>query len=465
MKNKGEELLTREFLEDVENIVTNPAKLLLVLNIITKQGELSVQELILLSEAGASAFNLRYFFTDEDSPSSPITIVDVDGISNNLVQKRAEQLQKNGVQPADLPEVTPQNMDSFLSKMSNYLLESSALPTVAEILEARKDSQNARFVARIPNVIIDNIFKAVAVGGELTALPMEMYNRVSQMVESNVLADISSNLLGVNRGSLSVPAYFFIAGISKGGDLSRAVISSGAAYLGKEEWGLSTQDAEILGCLVLGAVKQGSLTRGITSATQELINQELYKYLGGPTDLKDMNFSRAKDSFWLSREAADTAVTYFTKTSEMLAAVVGKGVSSAIGGATGDMVGALTEEAVKVTASMAALGTLVVLKNYLLNQNMAGKSQNRELVDSTIKDISVAVEQVSSGLQEIAQSVEMPSEEKQWGVVNLAPGVREEALRAAKPVARFLVEAERLPSAQVKKRIDSVEISTGSRVK
>lgn len=467
MKDQVKELLMREFLGDVEALVTEPSKLLLVLNTIAKQeDELDIAELALLSEVGPSALNLRCSFAEEGKPSSPRAVVDVDEIGANLIQQKIVELQENGVQPGDLPEVTPQNMDSFLSKMSNYLLESAALPTVAEIFEARKDSKNARFVAKIPNVIIDNIFRAVAVGGNLTSLPMEMYNRVSQGIESNVIADVVSKISGEDRGNLSVPAYLFIAGISKGGDLGRAIMSSGAAYLGKEQGGLSAQDAEILGCLVLGAVKQGSLTGGINSATQELINQESYKYLGGPKDLKDINFSKAKESFWLSREMADTAVTCLTRASEVLAGVVGKGVSSAIGGATGEAVGILTEEAVKVTASIALLGTLVVLKNYLA-QDTVGKAQNPELLDSTIKDISVAVDQVSSGLQEVAQSIERPSEEKQWGITeaDLDPGVREKALRAARPAARLVVEAERLPSAQVKKRIDSVEISTGSRAK
>lgn len=391
-------VFVEKHLEKIQQKANNPSRELRVLKTVLNPEKLSLDEFMVLSEVGDSALDLRGANNTTPRPRTPYNKVwsptgvdfDFDAQSDynresptfieQKVDERVNILEERGVSPAPLPEVNSRTIGGFISNATDYITRTIALPTVTEILAARKDSKNARTFAQIPNVMADEVFEVISGGGDIAKMPRNAVNRMIWGTGTTIAANMVTHISGATSDK---PTKLASRAIAQGTGIQGGVITSVSTYVG-EKLGLSKDDADNLGNVVIGTMKTGSLSSGLANASEKLLYKEAWKRSGGSDQLSEIrSVGEAKDKFFVSKELANTAMTYFSNATEMVAEVAGQ---SMINADPFGMASFLTKEGVKLGAQGLLLGSVVALKNYFSTDKV--QAQNPELIADTVANLS-----------------------------------------------------------------------------
>lgn len=399
-----------------------------------------------ISPTGIADFNF-----DSDRSISP-------SIVEQQVDSRIDQLEVEGVTKSPLPEVNSTSVGGFLSNMTDYVARTIAIPTAVEILEARKGSKNARILAQIPNVLADEVFEVISAGGDFKNMPYNIGNRLLWGGGTFLAAKITDQM----RMNSDKPTKLASRALSQGMGVQGGLVASAATYVGGE-LGLSKDDADNLGNIALGTMRSGDLSKGFANASEKILFKEGWKRSGGSKDLEDINLSKAKKSYFLSKESANTAMSYFSTGVDTVAEVAKQSISGTNPDIGSFALGLVAEQAIKIGAQGLLLGSIVAVKNYL-NSDKSVKEQNPELIAATVASLSAEEQMIKDdfyelstsadkvtreedrpindqAVEEVTNSIRSQVQEKKWEDVPINKSVLKQAREASAPAIKVIKES------------------------
>lgn len=342
MKTKDHEQLNNFIKNHLENIRKNlngPSKELRVLQQIVSQGGPSFPEVVSMSSAGEGVLILHGVVAARKKTKSPKSVDEIYKNPSQLVvdsvDKRIIQLEKEGVTPAPLEEVTSENMEGFLNNTSNYLYDCvfSSLGALSNagrrITEARITPGKATIFEKFCNVVIDQSFKGILGGQSIASIG-------SRMVYGGAI--IYGRSGGVN------------------------------ATTGMRPKGTYIPVKEAIKALAVGLLESGSASGAIYSASKRATYNNLWKISGGKSLLNQMNFSEAGNYYLLSKKLTSEVMKY---------------TSQAVGEISDDLIEEYTGisgQTAKLAAGAAGLAILMTINTYLCQDKV--QAHNPEVVSS-----------------------------------------------------------------------------------